>query len=131
MIYLTIINTLAIIYLIFAKSTKLYFQFRVEKTTWNKTILGYRLVLWKRLSAYESSSVYQLYLTIRNRKKTEMSEDAQRMIAKYSQQNKRQSLHAKFSWLKTWDDVKEFQKYYTCVDKKIVEDLVANFTPKN
>ena len=59
-----------------------------------------------------------------------MQEEAQRMIAKYSQQEKLQSLSAKFSWLKTWDEVKEFQKYYTCVDQKIVENLVDKFVPK-
>jgi len=130
MIYLTILNTLAIAYLIASKKSKYYLQFRKETTTWDKILLGYRLSLWEKTSEHSSSSKHSIYLKIRDRKKTEMVEDARRMIAKYSQQDKRQSLTAKFSWLKTWDEVREFQKYYTCVDKKIVENLVSKFVPK-
>jgi hypothetical protein len=130
MITLTILNTLAILYLIVSKKTKLYFEFRKEITSFDETLVGYRLVLSKRLSDYSSSSVYQFYLPIKDKRKTEMTEEANRMIAKYSQQNKLQSLTAKFSWLKTWDEVKEFQKYYTVVDRRIVENLVSNFLPK-
>ena len=130
MIYLTILNTLAIVYLITAKKSKYYFIFKKETTTYRNTLLGFRLSLWKKTSEYSSSSKHSIYLKIRDTKKTEMQEEAQRMIAQYSQQNKLQSLSAKFSWLKTWDEVKEFQKYYTCVDQKIVENLVAKFVPK-
>lgn len=130
MIYLTILNTLVIVYLIIPKKSKYYLEFKKETTTWEKTLLGYRLRLCEITSEYSSSSKHSIYLKIRDRKKTEMEEDARRMIAKYSEQNKLQSLTAKFSWLKTWDEVKEFQKYYTCVDQKLVEKLVANFVPK-
>lgn len=130
MIYLTILNTLAIIYLIVSNKSKYYLRFRKETTTYNNTLLGYRLSLWEKLSGSSASSRHSIYLKIRNKKKTEMQEDALRMIANYSQQNKLQSLTAQFSWLKTWDGVKEFQKYYTCVDQKIVENLVSNFVPK-
>jgi hypothetical protein len=130
MIYLTILNTLAIVYLIASKKSKYYIRFRKETTTYENILLGFRLSLWEKTSENSASSKKSIYFKIRDRKKTEMQEDARRMIAKYSQQNKLQSLSAKFSWLKTWDEVKEFQKYYTCVDQKIVENLVANFVPK-
>ena len=130
MIYLTILNTLAIIYLIVSKKSKYYLRFRKETTTYNNTLLGYRLSLWEKLSGGSASSSHSIYLKIRNTKKTKMQEEAIRMIANYSQQNKLQSLTAQFSWLKTWAEVKEFQKYYTCVDQKIVENLVSNFVPK-
>ena len=130
MIYLTILNTLAIAYLIALKKSKYYLQFKIETTDYNNTLLGYRLSLWEKTSEYSSSSKHSIYLKIRDRKKTEMEEDARSMMAKFSQQNKLQSLTAKFSWLKTWDEVREFQKYYTCVDQKIVENLVAKFVPK-
>jgi hypothetical protein len=130
MIYLTILNTLAIVYLITAKKSKYYFRFKIETTDYNNTLLGYRLSLWEKTSEHSASSKHSIYLKVRNKKRTEMQEDAQRMIAKYSQQNKLQSLSAKFSWLKTWDEVKEFQKYYTCVDQNIVDNLVAKFVPK-
>ena len=130
MIYLTILNTLAIVYLIASKKSKYYIRFRKETTTYENILLGFRLSLWEKTSENSASSKKSIYFKIRDRKKTEMQEDARRMIAKYSQQNKLQSLSAKFSWLKSWDEVKEFQKYYTCVDQKIVENLVANFVPK-
>lgn len=129
MIYLTILNTLAIVYLITAKKSKCYLSLRKETTTWDKILLGYRLSLWKKTSEYSASSKHSIYLKIRNKKSTEMKEDAIRMISIYSQQNKLQSLTAKFSWLKTWNEVKEFQKYYTCVDQNIVENLVSKFVP--
>jgi len=131
MVILTILNTLAIAYLIISKKSKYYLRFKREDTSFNHTLLGYRLSLWKKLSEYSAGSNFSVYFKIRNRKKTEMKEDAQRMIKLYSQQNKLQSLTAKFSWLKTWDEVREFQKYYTCVDQRIVENLVAGFIPKN
>ena len=130
MIYLTILNTLAIVYLITSKKSKYYLRFRKETTMYNNTLLGYRLSLWEKLSGGSASSRHSIYLKIRDKKKIDMQEDALRMIANYSQQNKFQSLTAKFSWLKTWDEVNEFQKYYTCVDQKIVENLVTNFIPK-
>lgn len=130
MLYLTILNTLAIVYLIATKKSKYYLTFKKETTTYRNTLLGFRLSLWKKTSEYSSSSKHSIYLKIRDTKKIEMQEEAQRMIAKYSQQEKLQSLSAKFSWLKTWDEVKEFQKYYTCVDQKIVENLVDKFVPK-
>lgn len=130
MIYLTIFNTLAIIYLFTAKKLKYYLTFKKEVTTWEKTLLGFRLSLWKKADEYSASCKKSIYLKIRDAKKIEMQEEARRMIAKYSQQHKLQSLSAIFSWLKTWDEVKEFQKYYTCVDQKIVENLVAKFVPK-
>lgn len=52
------------------------------------------------------------------------------MIALYDSKNKLQALSAKFSWLSTWEEVKQFEKDYSVVDRKIVENLVANFKYK-
>lgn len=131
MIYLTILNTLAIVYLIFGTKIKYYLRFTKELSSCNKTLLGYRLILWKKTSEFGAEGKGLVYLKIRDRNKTEKQEDANRMIAKYSQQNKLQALTAMFSWLKTWDEVREFQKYYTCVDKNIVDNLVSKFVPKS
>jgi hypothetical protein len=122
-----ILNTLAIIYLIVVKKSKYYLTFEVETTCFNNRLLGYRLILWKKTSEYFANSKRSIYFKIRNKKKTEMQEKAQHMIAKYSYEKKVQELTAIFSWLKTWEEVEEFQKYYTCVDQKIVENLVSNF----
>jgi hypothetical protein len=130
MIFLTIlniINTLAIIYLIFAKKSNYYLDIRKETTYYDNTLLGYRLSLWKKIGRGFNTSKNLIYIKIRNRKKTETREEVSRMIKNYSQQNKLQSLSAKFSWLKTLDEVNQFQKDYSIVDKKIVSDLVANF----
>lgn len=47
-----------------------------------------------------------------------------------SEQNRLQSLTAKFSWLKTREQVMQFEKDYLVVDREIVERLVRDFTPK-
>lgn len=128
--YLIILNTLAIVFLIVSKKSKYYLSFMKETTIWYNILLGYRIILWKKTSEHTASSIYSIYIKIRNRKKTEMKDDARYMIEHYSQQNNLRSLTAKFSWLKTWKEVNQFKKYYTCVDKTIVDNLVANFTPK-
>ena len=93
MIILTILNTLAIVYLLIAKQT-------------------------------------HLSISLRNKRKVELEEEVNRMISKYSHQAKLQHLSATFSWLKTWEQVRQFEKDYSVVDRKIVENLVANFKPK-
>lgn len=130
MIYLTILNTLAIVYLIIQKKSKYYLKFEKEMTFFDKTIVGYRLSLWKRINENSSSYKYALYFPIRNRKKTETQEEVRRMISTYSQQNKLQSLAAKFSWLKTWNEVRQFEKDYSVVNEEIVSNLVSKFVPK-
>ena len=128
-IILTIINTLALIYLIFLKG-KYYIDVRKDTTFFNNTLLAYRITLWKGLSKYSSTAIYTLVIPLKNKKKTETREEVNRMIATYSQQNKLQSLTATFSWLKTWEEVRQFEKDYSVVDRKIVENLVSNFKPK-
>lgn len=130
MIILTILNTLAIIYLLINKQARLSISFRREETTWEKTLLGYRITLWKKMNEYSSSGIYSIYIPIRNKRKVELEEEVNRMISKYSHQAKLQHLSATFSWLKTWEQVRQFEKDYSVVDRKIVENLVANFKPK-
>ena len=129
MIYLTILNSLAIFFILLKQSNH-YFEFKKETTDYENTLLGFRFSLYKQLSEYSASRKKSIYFKIRNKKKTEMKEDARRMIALYSQDNKIKSLKTKFSWLETWDEVNEFKKYYTCVDEKTVQNLVSNFVPK-
>jgi hypothetical protein len=124
--YLIILNTLAIVYILIFKDAKYYFTFRKNETFINKTLLGYHLTLWRKTS-YGATGIFSYYFPIRNRHKVETREEVERMINSYSQQNKLQSLSAKFSWLKTWKEVKQFEKDYLVVDRKIVENLVSNF----
>lgn len=130
MIILTILNTLAIAYLLLTKQVKLSISVIREETFWNKTLLGYRITLYKKTSEYSSRGIYSIYIPRRNKKKTELGEEVNMMISKYSQQRKLQYLSAMFSWLKTWEQVRQFEKDYSVVDRKIVEKLVANFKPK-
>jgi hypothetical protein len=119
MILLTILNTIAIL-VIFFKLGIIKVTIRRDETFWNKTLMGYDVWVQK---------VY-FRIPIRNKRKTELSEEVHRMIAKYDNQSKLQALSAKFSWLKTWEQVKQFEKDYSVVDRKIVERLVAGFVPK-
>lgn len=124
---ITAINTLCVVYLILSKNSKLYFELRKEESFLENTLLGYRLTLYKKLSEYSASGIYSIYFKIRDKKKVETHEEVLRMIAKYSDQQKRQTLTAKFSWLKTIEEVKQFEKDYSAVDRKLVADLVSGF----
>ena len=124
---ITAINTLCVVYLILSKNSKLYFELRKEESFLENTLLGYRLNLYKKLSEYSANVIYSIYLKIRDKKKVETQEEVLRMIAKYSEQQKKQTLSAKFSWLKTIEEVKQFEKDYSVVDRKLVADLVSGF----
>lgn len=119
MIYLTILNTIAIL-VIFLKLRIIKVTIRRDETFKNRTLMGYDV--WVQ-------NVY-FRIPVRNKRKTELSEEVSRMIVEGSQQNKYQRLSAKFSWLKTWEEVRQFEKDYSVVDRKIVERLVASFVPK-
>jgi hypothetical protein len=119
MIYLTTLNTIAIL-LIFFKLEIIKVTICKDETFWNKKLLGYDV--WVQ--------GFYFRIPIRNKKKTELSEDVNHMIVKCSNKSKLQKLSSIFSWLKTWDEVKQFERDYSVVDRKIVEKLVTNFVPK-
>jgi len=109
---ITIINTLAIIYIFVHK------LFTVSKcTTYKNTLLGYEF--------YFKGNRF-IYLPIRNADKTELNEELHDLITA-SQQAKKQQLYAKFSWLKTVAEVEQFKKDYEVVDRKLVNDLETEF----
>lgn len=119
MIYLTLINSIVIIFILFKNKT-LTLSIRRDETTWGKILTGYDVWFCK----------FYFRIPIRNKRKTELREDVNRMISLYDHQGKLQALSAMFSWLKTWDEVYQFEKDYLVVDRKIVENLVSNFKPK-
>jgi hypothetical protein len=125
--YLTILNTIAVIYLILVKNSKYYISVDKDETFWNKTLLGFRIYLMKKTSDYSASSVFGFYIPIKNKRKTELQEEVNRMIAKESPSNRTQKLTAMFSWLKTIAEVKQFEKDYSVVDRVLVENLVRQF----
>lgn len=93
---------------------------RRDETFRNQTLTGYDVWVHN----------FHFRIPIRNKRKTEVSEEVERIIALDSHQNKIQVLSAKFFWLKTWDEVRQFEKDYSVVDRKIVERLVAGFVPR-
>lgn len=114
--YLTLLNTV-LIFLILFKTKLIKVTVHRYKTFWNKTLLGYNIRVQN----------VTFRIPIRNKEKTELREEVERMIAEYDYQSKLQALSAKFSWLKTYDEVKKFERDYTVVDEKIVRNLVRNF----
>lgn len=93
--------------------------------------MGYRITLMKRTSEFSSSGKFSIYVPIRNEKKTELNEEINEMIAKYNDQQKMQTLSAKFSWLRTKEEVNKFEKDYSPISKEIVENLVRKFKEKH
>ena len=130
MIILTIINSIAILYLILTKNSKLYITISKDETFSNRTLVGYRITLWKWINESSASGIYSIYIPVKNKKKVELKEDIERLLNK-NNPNVKYTLNAKFSWLKTWEEVKQFQKDYSVVDKVLVDKLVAGFKPKN
>jgi hypothetical protein len=130
MIILTIINSIAILYLILTKNSKLYITISKDETFSNRTLVGYRITLWKWINESSASGIYSIYIPVKNKKKVELKEDIERLLNKKNP-NVKYTLNAIFSWLKTWEEVKQFQKDYSVVDKVLVDKLVAGFKPKN
>jgi len=116
MILLTILNSLAIIWIIFHKD----FCVRKNESFGVHTFLG----LW----FYYKHRGF-LYILFRNKRKVEVREDIESML-RGSDQSRRQTLNAKFSWLKTIEDVNQFVKEYGKVDKEFVDKLVTQFHVK-
>ncbi len=116
MILLTIINSFAIIWIIFHKD----FCVRKNQSFGVHTFLG----LW----FYYKHKGF-LYIPFRNKHKVEMRENIEKML-KYDEQTRRQQLGAMFSWLKTNDEVNQFVLEYRKVDKEYVDKLVTNFHAK-
>lgn len=125
--YLVLLNTLAIIYILFLKD-KYYISVDKETTFYKKTLLGYRIYLMERTSEYSSSSVFSINIPLKNAKKIELKEEIENLK---TSNNKKYTLRAKFSWIKTWDKVKEFERNYSCVDENLVNELVNDFKIKN
>lgn len=120
MIYLTIFNTIAIIVIFFLLGVHKKFSVDMKTTFFDKTKVG--------IQFYFNNRGF-MYIPLRNRRKIELHEEVCRLIAG-SEQNRIYTLNAKFSWVKTWEQVRQFEKDYSVVDRKIVEKLVSNFTPK-
>ena len=116
MITLTIINTFAILF-IFVHLGIIKFSIRKDTTTYGNKLTGYDCWI---MSKY-------FRIPVRNNKKTALHEEVCRLIGLESQHSKRQILSAKLSWLKTIEEVNQFEKDYSVVDEKLVSDLVSKY----
>ena len=91
-----------------------------DETFFNGTLLGYDVWLWGS----------HFRIPIRNKRRTELREEVDRMLLHPDKKHIKQQLGAMFSWLETWEEVAQFEKDYSIVDRKIVQDLVAKFVAK-
>jgi len=110
----------------FYKNNRLYFS--PTRSSYGNIILGINM-MWRNQSVYSGrgcSAKGLFYIPIRNSKKIETNEKVRDLINK-SYQGRRQVLHATFSWLKTTEEVEQFQKDYLIVDEKLVTQLVRDF----
>ncbi len=130
---LTIINTVFIVYLLVTKNNRYYFTFNKRYTSGKTFLTGVDLILWKRskeYSSYVAEGVFIIRVPIRNHEKSQLKEDIIELM-KPNNPNKIQSLSAMFSWLKTKEEVEQFQKDYSVVDPEYVQKLVNEWKIKN
>lgn len=113
-IYLTILNTIAIIYL-FGFHKK--FSYHLDRTFHMKTMVG--------IYFYHNGKSFW-YLALKNKKKVEVQEETLALIA-CGPGVRYQKLCAMFSWMKTDEQVRQFEKDYEKVDRKVVADLVSQY----
>lgn len=127
------------LYIIISSCIQLYlvykylkFEFSIEKQTtiYNKTVLGYKIILYKKSKWDWLTPLFSFYIPLRNKNKIQLKEHKQKLIELNSQQ-RRQRLSAIFSWLKTIEEVKAFEQDYYDVDPVYVEQLVNSFISKN
>ena len=119
MVTLTILNTLAILFILFNQNI-IKIDIHRDETFWNKTLIGYDV--WFMGKYFR--------IPVRNKRKTELSEEVLQLIKTNNPRHITQTLTAIFSWLKTWEEVRQFEKDYSIVDKDTVDRLVNSFVPK-
>jgi hypothetical protein len=125
MVTLTIINSLVLIYLLI-KGNKSYYM-TLKKDYSDKIFLGYTFTLWRRTS-YGAKGIFVQQFSFVNREFVKLRQEVNRM--KNDKYNQVQTLHAKFSWLRTHQQVAEFVKNYREVNPDVVDQLVTDFKPK-
>lgn len=116
---LTIINTLLIIFIL-VKIKIIDIDIRRDETFWKDTLIGYDI--WVNR--------FYIRIPIRNKRKVELKEEIEKLMEGDSY-TKTQTLYAKFSWLKTEEEVKQFEKDYNIVDPEMVSKLVETFYAEN
>ena len=108
--FLTIINTCILIYILTRKHFRLYRWTSAHKGV----LIGFSI-------QFKGKRV--IYIPIRNERKTNLKENINRMIAD-SEQSRKQTLNAFFSWITTIEDAEQFKKDYSIVDRAFVQELV-------
>lgn len=126
---LTVFNTIVLVLILITKKGNLSIAVDKVTTFSNNTLVGYRIMLWRRTSEYSSEGVFGIYIPIKNKRKTELSEEITRMKS-YTSSSRARTLRAKFSWLKTLDEVKKFERDYKFADEEVVMNLVNDFINK-
>lgn len=128
--FFTFLNT-AFVILILCKLYGFRFELHKEQTWLKKNLLHYQIRLIRETSGNNFRTLFRFKIPIRNEPKTRLKEEIETMISEVPESNKRQRLGAKFSWLKTLDEVNQFERNYTIVDRIYVEKLVREWKQKN
>ncbi len=116
--YLTLLNTIAILVILY-KTEIIRVEIDKQKTWRNATLVGYDI--WV--------NGFLIKIPLKNKKRIELAEEVEYLIGA-DHQERLQILAAKFSWLRTREEVRQFEKDYEGVDRKIVANLVAGFKPR-
>ena len=112
----------AIIFHLFFKVYGYSIRINTETTFLNKTVVRYSVELWRKVNDYSSYGKTLFYIPIRNKEKTELKEDIERMKNSFAH-HQRQKISAMLSWEETEKQVLEFEKTYSEVNPQLVYDL--------
>lgn len=119
----TLINILLIGWWVY-RNNRLFLS--TNRSSRNNVLLGFT-VMWNSYPVRKGVCASGLfYIPLRNADKVETRENVLHLIST-NPQNRRQTLHAKFSWLKTIEEVQQFKKDYSIVDENLVNKLVNEF----
>lgn len=124
--HLTIINLVLNVLIIgYLTSIKIPYYFEIQRHDYKNTFLG--ITLFKGFRDRYGTSVF--HIKVRNGKKYDHLLERERLL-QHSVDNRRQPLSAKFSWLETEEEVKEFSSVYRDLHPELVDRLVSNFHQK-
>lgn len=117
---LTILNTIGLLYLLF-NHIKSFFSYSTNSTFWTKKLCSIYFY-------YKNRMFFKII--IRNARKEEIKQDLLTM-SNECKQNRTQRICAKFSWLKTLEEVEQFKKDYFDADPVLIGNLISDFKTKH
>lgn len=132
MIYLTIVNTVLLVYLLVKSFHGSYYISTTKYETFHLKILyGISFTLMRRTN-YGANSIngFHFYIPLKNMHKSGVKDDLFDLM-RSNNSNRDYTLRAKFSWLKTEKEVLQFKSDYSIVNPSLVNSLVDDFITRN